>query len=162
MKVKLKQYGSASPQDVARIEEEIGVSLPEDFKRFVAQYDGAAVESNTFPIEEGMDDGIRQFIPAKDIVEEMAVIENLPPFTLPFAWDGCGNFYLLDASAGKIYFWDHETADILPVADGFAELLEAMEPFSLDDVELEPGQAVRVWIDPDFLKSLKEKEKPDE
>lgn len=50
----------------------------------------------------------------------------------------------------KIYFWDHEVDRNEVIADTFEDFLERLDPFDLSQVQLEKGQVMRVWLDPNF------------
>ena len=64
---------------------------------------------------------------------------------------------------GAVFFWDHELESEQAIAaalaklnssfDGFFASLRKFDPAS---VQLRPGQAEKAWIDPEFLKNLKQ------
>ena len=156
MNIKMKKCGSASQSEVKAIEDHIGTSLPREYRSFLADYDGAEPETNVVSISEKNASGVNRFIPARDILREREGIENIPPRAIPMAWDGCGNYFILDITTGEVLFWDHETADLTRIAESFEGFLSTLQPFNPDDVELKPGQVKTAWVDPDFLKSLGE------
>ena len=68
---------------------------------------------------------------------------------VPFAEDGCGNFFLLDK--GSVLFWDHETDEVTELTTDFEDFRRRCteeEP----DIELNKDQIISVWIDPEFAK----------
>lgn len=70
---------------------------------------------------------------------------------LPFAEDECGNAFLV-AGDGRVLFWDHETDDVLCLADtwdAFRNGCHKPEPVTLD-----PAQVKSVWINPEFAKKM--------
>ena len=64
-----------------------------------------------------------------------------------FAEDSCGNEFLAD-DARAVFFWDHETDDIIPLSDSLLTFLSSLVRFP--EVHLKPGQVKRVWGDPNF------------
>ena len=92
-------------------------------------------------------------------MEERQYIDDIPNQAYPIAWASCGNYVLLDEGKGEqVYFWDHELPDenIIKLANNFDEFLSTLEPFDINSIELKPGQVKKVWIDPEFLKRIKE------
>lgn len=164
MKIKLKGGKSASKGTVEKLESALGCAISKSFRRFVSENDGAKPENNIFKICKDNDSGVNQFIPVSKISAERQYIDNIPSRAYPIAWAEGGNYVLLDEGKdGQVYFWDHELPDdnIIKLADNFDEFLSMLEPFDIDSVELKPGQVIEVWADPDFLKSIKEKQKDD-
>jgi hypothetical protein len=67
------------------------------------------------------------------------------------AEDGCGN-YFTKTEDGAVLFWDHETDELLHLADSVSEFIShCTDP---QPVELHPKQVKKVWIEPKFAKSL--------
>lgn len=156
MKLKLSKGRPALQSDLIVLETTIGMPLAADFREFVAHHDGAEPENNIFPVGTSNDCGVNGFIPVRDIPREMQRIENLPKKSFPIAWAECGNYVFINqADAGSVFFWDHEVEVPVKLADTFRSFLELLEPFDVSTVKLKPGQVIKAWVDPDFLKSLK-------
>jgi hypothetical protein len=70
-----------------------------------------------------------------------------------FAEDECGNYFV----EGKnfIGFWDHETNEIVKLANSDIELVASL--VAPKEVQLHPCQVVSAWIDPSFLAEQKTK-----
>jgi len=64
-----------------------------------------------------------------------------------FAEDSCGNEFFTD-DAGAVFFWDHETDDIVPLSNSLVTFLSTL--VRLPEVHLKPGQVKRVWGNPNF------------
>ncbi|QDU02114.1 SMI1 / KNR4 family protein [Gimesia chilikensis] len=153
MVIKIAKTRAASANDLFVLEKTLGVKLPDSFRVFLKEYDGAEPESNLFEIDETNNSGVNEFIPAQLILKERALIENLSPQAFPFAFAEGGNYVILDLNGREtVLFWDHETAELIHLSDSFEKFLSDLQPFSLDDVQLEPGDVGEVWIDPDFLR----------
>ena len=123
---------------------------------FLGEHDGAEPETNIFSVDEQNDSGVNQFIPARRILREREGLDNLAPHAIPVAWAEGGNYVLVDIDRnGEVQFWDHETSNISKLANDFDSFLSSLRPFSVDDVELKPGQVKSAWVDPDFLNGSK-------
>lgn len=157
MKIKLVDGHVAERNDIVRLQELLGEPADPQYVRFISENDGAKPETNIFKVGETNDAAVNRFIPISEVPTEMTYIENLPGKAFPVAWASCGNYVFLDQGAGgAVFFWDHEVEDDpVKLADSFDAFLESLEPFDINSIELEPGQVEEVWIDPDFLKSLK-------
>ena len=67
------------------------------------------------------------------------------------AEDGCGNCFTMRED-GAVWFWDHETDDLIPLASSVAEFVaHCIDP---PPVELDPSRVKSAWMDPTFAKSL--------
>lgn len=148
-----------SEVELKRLEDRMG-TLPDGFARFLRAHDGGRPESNRVQITKRLSSTITEFYGAASVLEEKEALEDrLPKPWWPIAGTESGNLFLLHAETGAIAFWDHETEKVHPAAKDFDALLSGLQPFSVDDVEMDPDQVLEAWIDPDFLKSLNEDEK---
>ena len=158
MKIKLKNGSSCSEEQILALEAALGCHLSDSFRGFLRTYDGAEPESNIFGVSDRDQSGVRKFIAVSEIMEERAYVWNVSPKAYPIAFDDCGNYVLIDEDkGGAVLFWDHELQESLESAADFGEFLNLLDPFDGTSIKLKPGQVKRVWIDPEFLKRLKEK-----
>jgi hypothetical protein len=160
MKIKLTEGRAASQEAIAALEAELGCWLSDSFKAFVQTYDGAKPETNFFKIGDKNESGVRRFIPVDEIRDERAHIEYFPQKkAYPVAEDGLGNYVFIDEGKdGAVFFWDHyPSEESIQLATNFAAFLGLLDPFDIKSIKLKPGQVKRVWLDPEFLKCLKEK-----
>jgi len=157
MKIKLSNGHVASRGDIIALQLKIGEQLDSEFLKFIALNDGAIPANNTFKCGPANDAGVNGFIPVKEIIREMSLIDNLPAKSFPIAWASCGNYVLINQSEGRaVYFWDHELTEnekCFKLANNFNSFIQLLMPFDINSVQLKPGQVQNVWIDPDFLKS---------
>lgn len=154
MKIGLKGGRVASERDIVALETLIGQPLDNDFRKFIAENDGAIPESNAFPVN-GISNfgGINEFTLVKNIISERSCLESIGDHAYPIALSEGGNYVVLDqGQGGAIFFWDHEIDEFSQIADSFTEFLELIEPFDERSIKLAPGQVKSAWIDPDFLK----------
>jgi hypothetical protein len=55
-----------------------------------------------------------------------------------------------------VFFGDHEVPDEpTELATDFGSFLEILRPYDIRSIQLKPDQAKKVWVDPEFLKTLK-------
>jgi len=137
-------------------EQLVGLKLPADYRRFVSQQDGACPDDNVFDVGDDNDCGVNEFILIAEISDEKSFIENLRATRLPIARAEGGNYVCLETAApGGVYFWDHEEPDVeYRLADSFREFLDKLQPDSPADTDLDPADVKKVWVDPEFLKTL--------
>jgi hypothetical protein len=156
MKIKLRNGKPAHEGALLTIEAVLGCRLSESFRLFLTAHDGAEPESNYFKISDKNGSGVRWFIPATEILQDRKCIEGLPKKAYPVARDDCGNFVFVDEDKnGAVFFWDHEVLDDpVKLAPNFGAFLDLLEPFDVSTVQLKPGQVKRVWVDPEFLKTI--------
>jgi hypothetical protein len=64
-----------------------------------------------------------------------------------------------------LYFWDHEKELMIDekenlyfIASSFNQFLDIIKPHIIEDDDLRSYEVEEVWIDPDFLKELKNNE----
>jgi SMI1-KNR4 cell-wall len=159
MKITLKNGKKISESVIADVETKLGFRLSESYKNFTRENDGAEPETNIFKINEKTDCGVNKFIPVSKIVDERQWVGNLPSTGYPVAWAEGGNYVFIDeGKKGEVYFWDHELPEqITKVGNNFEAFISNLEPFDTESIKLRPGQVKSAWIDPDFLKNLKEK-----
>lgn len=136
-------------QDISKIENELDVQLPQDYKNFLLKNNGGS------PVEGWIFD-FTQIIPESDepfennsVIRKFSALSELPFFYgnliaeelipkkfLPIASDPFGNEILLCADQdnyGRIYFADHEMYDpetdywiLTELADSFAEFIDKL------------------------------------
>ncbi len=149
---------AVSVQQLDALERSLGASLPIDFRVFLTRHDGSKPETNSFSVDAGNESGVNGFVPARSLARQRAaLVGRIPRNILPIAWAEGGNYVCLNlADAGDVLFWDHETEMITHLADSFDEFLLLLRPFDTSSVEFKPGQVRSAWIDPEFLRSLKE------
>ena len=110
MKVKLTKGRPASRDKIELLQRKLGEQLPSEFGEFVAVNDGAVPETNIFNVGATNNCGVNGFIPVKEIVAEMAYIENLPPRSFPVAWAECGNYVFIDLAGRRGFLLGSRTA----------------------------------------------------
>jgi len=158
MKIKPMKGKAASEEAITTLEAELGCRLSDSFRVFLRAHDGAKPEANVFKIGDKNESGVNRFIPADEIWEERAHIEDFPQEkAYPVARDGSGNYVFIDEDRnGAVFFWDHELPEQpIELAANFSDFLDLLEPFDIKSIKLRPGQVQRAWIDPDFVKRLK-------
>lgn len=129
--------------DILRLEHQLGVPLPEDYRSFLIQHNGGRPAPNVFSIATdgtATDDTIAWFLCIKpddvnDILETASALQGrIPGYLLPIAVDPFGNYICIGISGsdyGRIYFWDHELestgSNIYFLAHSFNDLLDSLK-----------------------------------
>jgi hypothetical protein len=67
------------------------------------------------------------------------------------AKDSCGNFFTV-VNNGSVWFWDHETDDLVHLADSVEEFISGCT--NPPEIEFDQSKVKSAWIDPAFAKSL--------
>ena len=157
MKIKLQDGKPASQDAIASLEAALGCRLSDSFRSFVATYDGARPQPNIFRVSDNNDCGVNEFIPVHEIEKVCRNVEKIGPRAYPVAWAECGNYVCVDEDRnGAVFFWDHEVPDEpTELAASFGSFLDLLEPFDIGTIPLKPGQVKKVWIDPEFAKTLR-------
>lgn len=121
-------------EEISRVEDVLQINFPTAYRAFLKRYNGGE------PVPDGFPDGseastLQYFLSVSDeprslieVVGDMRRGNRIPPEYLPVGIDSFGNFVCLlvaGASAGKVYFWDHEA----PAGGGFTELAEDFDAF---------------------------------
>lgn len=133
---------------VEEFEREIGTKLPEDYRKFLLDYNAAEIRPNIFWIEdEKEENGIRYFLGiCEDEWYDLTANKNnyrerVPPNLLPFASDEDSSLVCISIEGddyGRIYFWDRhqEGFDNKPdyrnvhlLADSFSNFLKKLENY---------------------------------
>jgi hypothetical protein len=176
-RVKIKAHPRIpSKKDLRAVEEALGASLPPAYRELLLKSNGGEPESNTVAGRwHGVASvscffGIHQQA-FRDLMKQWKLHrDRVPPALLPIAADSCGNLICLGIPGpgkGVVYFWDHEVEaeegekptyrNLKRLATTFESFLKALTPFGPDDVKVSPDDVESVWIDPEFLKQLEEK-----
>jgi hypothetical protein len=69
--------------------------------------------------------------------------------SVALAEDSCGNYFATTGD-GALWFWDHETDDVVLLADSMEDFMRhcSVPP----SIELDPGQVKSAWVDPEFAR----------
>lgn len=146
----IKPNGTIPLEKIQHFEKQICVEFPEDYVRFLANFNGGKPEPHTFEykLRDGRvwTGGVRDLFGfdldnfrSIDFFADMRG-DRVPENMIPIGVDDGGNFILLALNGqekGKIYFWDHneESEDDEPpsydniyfVANNFTEFLKNLK-----------------------------------
>jgi hypothetical protein len=150
---------------LAAVEARLGVRFPDDYRQFLLTHDGARPETNEFGIPGTKGgSGVNDFLSLAQVVaEKERRRERVPPNAWPVAYAEGGNLVcLVIGERAGVYFWNHELEaeegepatwdNMYLLAKTFAELLERIRKFDVNDIELKLDQVKHAWIDPSLLK----------
>jgi len=177
MAIQFESQGKAADEAaIAAVEAQLGIRFPEDYRRFLAEFNGAQPEGNVFDVPSMAEQSsVRVFYGATgdeydDLVLNWKVfLGRMPANLIPIAEDDFGNLVVISVAGcntGRVFFWDHdreapqgETADyrnVHEVAQSFDAFLQQLRRF--DPKSIPPGaKAELLWIDPGFLREQREK-----
>lgn len=139
----------ATDESIRQLEAEVGFRLPDDYRRFLTDFNGGEPEPSGFTFEttEGPSEAaVRYFLTLDSKSKHYTIREFLkryedrfPNGLMPIACDSFGNLVLIDLGAkaiGTVYFWDHEKEsmdepsweNISVVASSFTAFEQALRP----------------------------------
>jgi hypothetical protein len=165
MNINVTPFGrSASDEDLAAFEKEVGYKLPRPYQSFLREYNGGTPQSNVFCVAGKPLSGVRRFFGLSDdqshslrqrLKDPIILSGRIPSDFLPVADDSCGNRILLCLGSddyGAVYFWDHELEtlvlqdggekDLIRVANDWTEFLNLLTELVLP--ERVTGRVVRM------------------
>lgn len=153
--IQIPTMPSPTSEALEHLRDWIGGQLPPSYLDFVARHDGAEPEENSLITSEN-EVGVRRFIPVREAAALAEKIDSFPARVIPIAEDDCGSYFYVEPATGSVRFWDHEVdGSDEEVASDVSAFVMRLAPFATGKVNLSPGQVKHVWIDPDFLTSLK-------
>ena len=147
-KVKIEgQYSPIQAAELQALEQQLGATLPADYREFLLAHNGGCPDPYCFPLpgHEADDCGIlNQFLGIEPETDRDLLTvwqryqQRVPANLIPIAWDPGGNLICLAMDAadrGKVYFWDHEAEcnpgempgydNLLLISDSFATFLNS-------------------------------------
>ena len=115
-KTDFKEIGEElSENDIKKIELIIGKRFPEELKNHYMKYNGGVSKRKYFIKENGVTLEIKKFLQMKQSIDNRMTVENcflqgqsrdyFPSELIPFAIDHGGNYFVIDANDGKIFFY---------------------------------------------------------
>jgi hypothetical protein len=149
-------FPPASPEEIERVEAELGIELPDDYRRFLQErHNGGDLEENFLPPEADAsvrylysagpndDDDIFDLVSAASFYSPDSPADpEIDPDYLPTGEDDGGNVVCLKVRGddrGAVYFWAHDafegTDPFKRLADGFDEFFEALRPIEQLDLD---------------------------
>jgi hypothetical protein len=115
---------AATEESLNDLETSLGFRLPDDYRRFLMEFNGGAPEPSvcTFETSDGPSNAsVRFFLTIEPSVKSYSIerylrvfASRIPAGLMPIASDSFGNLFLIDGGAkayGSVYFWDHELED---------------------------------------------------
>ncbi len=159
--IRMEHARPVSRRDLDTFERVMRANLPDQYREVLLSYNGAKPEANIFVIPgTSNESGVNEFIPLDEIAAEGKRVDGVARRFIPVAWAEGGNYICIDLDAGgEVFFWDHERpSGPLKMADDWSAFVNMLQRFDVTSVTLKPGQVKSARIDPDFLKSLKNKD----
>ncbi len=106
--------------------------------------------------------GVHGFVNFSEVEGEAIYIDAPTQEYLPFAFDECGNYFLLKLATDEVYFWDHEfeyPENMRLIANSLDVFIQSIRPYENDENDENDEMPVktkstRSWIDPEFKKKM--------
>lgn len=120
---------------IAKIENELKIKFPNDYKKVVLEHNGGCPIPQSFSIGEHKEFEINSMLdicsePVNEILDTFTVINaKINKKLIPFASDSFGNYICFDYSIDKIHpvvFWEHDSNKIYNICNSFSELLSML------------------------------------
>jgi hypothetical protein len=111
-------------------EESLGVTLPDEYRAFLAEHDGVRLEDNRLEPRRTPTGGADGLYAAR----ELRRAKDLPRNLLPIGEAGGGDKIALALDGGGVYQWEHETGDVVELARSFRTWFDALVPLTDEDL----------------------------
>lgn len=137
-------FGGCLPAHIAELEQRFEVALPDDYKQFLLNSNGAQFEHNSFVVPDLGEEINFQVLLGCQLPRSLSIqsfsdeyAEDIPKGSIIIGADACSNFLILDCSdGGRVYYYDHRylfdgTSDdenTFLLADSFSALLKLVKP----------------------------------
>lgn len=126
MSITWKRGSSIDEAIIKEAESAFGISLPEDYKAIVKEYNNARPSVSTFDTEKTSEHVFKKLLSLKKedvetVYKAKKVLSNVDNTLFPFANDPAGN--LLCFKDKSVVYWQHENDKVLKVANSFTEFL---------------------------------------
>jgi len=148
----ISKFGGIGWDGADEFERAYGMTLPMDYKEFLAKYNGGKTPRTDFHSRKGGSD-VRYFYGVGDVKESfhsLALEEWLEQGVLPVAADSYGNYFVMDVSKkpGQMYFSDHEEDfALIPVTGSFKEFIRKCTSEEVDmELATKPIAARETWM----------------
>lgn len=137
MQINWKYGKEIHQQKIIQVCEWFEISFPEDFISIVKANDGGKPTPEIFKLKNGTEKIFNYLLSfdqssKHNIIYINNILRNIHQVNaniVAFADDPFGNlicFEFAGDSSPKVVFWEHETNELLPIANSFSELLENM------------------------------------
>ena len=146
--MKIKGFGKLTEKDILEFEEYLGFELPQDYRKFLKEYNGGIPDynKNCFYIKDLKEETMLDVLYGINIEKNFDLKEwndeygcDLLPKMLIIGSDPGGMMIILssDEKDGGIYLWDHaheyeqstEELNSYKIADSFQEFIENLKEY---------------------------------
>lgn len=148
MKIQLLKYQSTTLEAVESLECNLGCSLPSDYKIFIQEFNGSTLSDNAYDGDPSV--SIDRFLKIEEIIDTQKGVDGFPENGILIAECPSGDFVYINKEDNRLFFWDHEIEDDTHLANSFGDFINRIEPFDFSQFNLEPGDVVSGWVDPNF------------
>lgn len=122
--------GPAAASAIDEAESALGVSLPDDYRAFLARHDGVRLDDNRLEPRRTPTGGADALYSTSELTG--ARPPGFPDRLVPIGEAGGGDQIALDGA--KVVQWEHETDDVVELAPSFDAWFGALVPLTDDDL----------------------------
>ena len=133
----ISKFGGIGWDGADEFERAYGMTLPMDYKEFLAKYNGGDTPNTEFHSRRNGSD-VRWFFGVGDVKQSfhsLPLEEWLEHGVLPVAEDSYGNYFVMDVSKtpGQMYLSDHEEGfTLIPLTGSFKEFIQKCKSEKVD------------------------------
>ena len=126
MNITWKRGSHIDESVINEVETTFGVSLPDDYKKVIAENNNARPSISTFDTEVSKEHVFKKLLSLKkedieNVYKAKKILSSVDESLFPIANDPAGNLICL--KEGRIVYWLHEDDSIEPIADSFTDFL---------------------------------------
>ena len=131
MNLEWKYVEPLDENQLSKIEDHFGLSLPEDYKKLLAECNRGKPTLERFDTELQKECVLDYMVDLKQtvVIAQMLSSENDINNLIPIGGDPFGNliaFRIADGQVASVVFWDHETNKIYRISGSFTEFIEKL------------------------------------
>lgn len=129
MNITWKRGSHIDESVINEVETTFGISLPDDYKKVIADNNNARPSISTFNTEVSKEHVFKKLLSLKNedienVYKAKKILSTVDESLFPFANDPAGNLICL--KNGTVVYWLHEDDSILKVANSFTEFLSSL------------------------------------
>lgn len=134
-------------EDLTAWESRSGLRLPDSLRELILEHGGSRLSAYLSADIPGQGRTSHLSVLALEgpsSIEAARALDGMPRNAVPFMRDGVGNFFAISSADGDVYFFDHDTAELVRVSPAakFLASLESQRRPEETSAELSPQKAL--------------------
>ena len=131
MNLEWKYVESLDENQLSKIEDHFGLSLPDDYKKLLSECNRGKPTLERFDTNHLKECVLDYMVDLKEtvVIAQMLSSENGVNNLIPISRDPFGNliaFRIVDGQVDSVVFWEHETNKIYRISGSFTEFIEKL------------------------------------